>query len=163
VDDNVDGWVDEMAALSHAEHEVLQGTLRPVKMLLVKVNIMTRTICDAYRVHQVRKLAFKTINSKTLLLPAWACCLEELDLEFKLIPRDITTRWNSTYDMLSFVLDHWKAVDNYTGDRQNELWQFELTAEEWKVIEQLCDVLEVSQTVCFEYNYIICSTLLHSR
>ena len=47
-------------------------------------------------------------------------------------------------DMLRFVLDHRKAVDDYTGDRRNDLRQFELTAEEWKVIEQLCDVLEVS-------------------
>ena len=146
VDDNVDGWVDEMAALSQGEREVLQETLRPVKMLLVKVNIMTRTMCDAYHVRQVRKLAFKTINSTTLLLPAWARCLEELDLEFKLIPRDVTTRWNSTYDMLRFVLDHRKAVDDYTGDRRNDLRQFELTAEEWKVVKQLCDVLEVSHS-----------------
>lgn len=36
-DDNVEGWVDEMAALSQAEREVLQQSLRPVRMLLVKV------------------------------------------------------------------------------------------------------------------------------
>jgi len=41
-DDNIDGWVDEMAALSQAEHEVLQDFLRPVRMLLVKVNIVIR-------------------------------------------------------------------------------------------------------------------------
>ncbi|KAF8812191.1 hypothetical protein BYT27DRAFT_7087879, partial [Phlegmacium glaucopus] len=128
IDDNIDGWVDEMAALSQAEREVFQESLRPVKVLLVKV----------------RKLAFKTINSTTILLPAWARCLKELDLEFKLIPRDVTTRWNSTHDMLSFVLEHRKAIDNYTGDRRNDLRQFELTVEEWKVIKQLCDVLEVS-------------------
>jgi hypothetical protein len=38
VDDNVEGWVDEMAALSQAEREVVQQSLRPVRMLLVKVN-----------------------------------------------------------------------------------------------------------------------------
>jgi len=53
MDDNVDGWVDEMVAVSQAECEVLQETLRPVKMLLVKVNIMTRTMCDAYHVLKV--------------------------------------------------------------------------------------------------------------
>ena len=43
MDDNIDGWVDEMAALSQAEREVLQDSLRPVRMLLVKVNIVIRT------------------------------------------------------------------------------------------------------------------------
>jgi hypothetical protein len=59
-DDNVDGWVDKMAAL--AECEVLQASLQPVKMLLVKVNTMVRIIWDAYHVYKVWKLAFKTIN-----------------------------------------------------------------------------------------------------
>lgn len=143
-DDNTEGWVDEMAALSQAECEVLQNSLRPVRMLLVKVNIMIRILWDAYRVHQIRKLAFKTINSTTLLLPAWARCLEDLELDLKLIPRDVTTRWNSTYDMLSFILEHRKAIDNYTGDRRNDLRGFKLTVEEWGVVKQLCDILEVS-------------------
>lgn len=143
-DDNVDGWVDEMAALTQAEREVLQDSLRPVRMLLVKVIIVIRILWDAYYVHQIRKLAFKTINSTTLLLPAWARCLEELELELKLIPRDVTTRWNSTYDMLNFVLEHRKAIDNYTGDRRNDLRGFELTVEEWRVVKQLCGILEVS-------------------
>ncbi|KIM42536.1 hypothetical protein M413DRAFT_70091, partial [Hebeloma cylindrosporum] len=127
-DDNVEGWVDEMAALSQAHREVLQELIRPVSMLLVKV----------------RKISFKTINSTTLLLPAWARCLEELKLEFKLIPRDVTTRWNSTHDMLRFVLEHRKAINSYTGDRRNDLREFELTAEEWKIVKQLCEILEVS-------------------
>jgi hypothetical protein len=44
MDDNIDGWVDEMAALSQAERKVLQNSLRPVRMLLVKVNIMIGTL-----------------------------------------------------------------------------------------------------------------------
>ena len=135
-----------MAALSQAEREVLQNSLRPVRMLLVKVSIMIRILWDAYRVHQIRKLAFKTINSTTLLLPAcqWARCLEDLELDLKLILCDVTTRWNSTYDMLSFMLEHRKAIDNYMGDRRNDLRGFELTVEEWGVVKQLCDILEVS-------------------
>jgi hypothetical protein len=50
-DDNEDGWVDKMAAL--AECEVLQASLQPVKMLLVKVNTMVRIIWDAYHVYKV--------------------------------------------------------------------------------------------------------------
>jgi hypothetical protein len=143
-DDNIDGWVNEMAALSQAEREVLQDLLRPVRMLLVKVNIVIKILWDAYRVHQIQKLSFKTINSTTLLLPVWARCLEDLDLDLKLIPCDVTTQWNSTYDMLSFVLKYRKAIDNYTGDRRNNLRGFELTVEEWSVVRQLCEILEVS-------------------
>lgn len=36
-DDNLDGWIDEMAALSQAEREDLQKSIRPVCKVLVKV------------------------------------------------------------------------------------------------------------------------------
>ena len=35
-----------------------------------------------------------------------------------------------------------------TGDHQNDLQQFELMAEEWKVLKQLCDILEVTLSIC---------------
>ena len=40
-DDDVDGWADEMAALSQAERDVLTESTRPVKMVLVKVSNVT--------------------------------------------------------------------------------------------------------------------------
>ena len=49
--------------------------------------------------------------------------------------------------MLSFVWEHRKAIDDYTGDCRNDLRQFELTAEEWKVVKQLCDILEVTLSI----------------
>ena len=36
-DDNTDGWVDEMAALTEAKRKVVEEGLRPIKLLLVKV------------------------------------------------------------------------------------------------------------------------------
>ena len=78
-----------------------------------------------------------------LLLPAWTACLESLKMKFKLIPQDVTTRWNSTYDMLKFVLDHRKAIDKFTADKDNNLRQLELSTGDWKMIKQLCDILEV--------------------
>jgi hypothetical protein len=38
-DDDVNGWIDEMAALPEAEREVVQNTTRPVKVVLVKVSM----------------------------------------------------------------------------------------------------------------------------
>jgi hypothetical protein len=37
-DDSNDEWIDEMAALSQAERENLQNSLRPVRMILVKAS-----------------------------------------------------------------------------------------------------------------------------
>jgi hypothetical protein len=37
-DDDVDGWINERAALSQAERDVLDKATRPVKMVLVKVS-----------------------------------------------------------------------------------------------------------------------------
>ena len=37
MDDDVDGWIDEMVALSPAEHEGLEESIHPVKLVLVKV------------------------------------------------------------------------------------------------------------------------------
>ncbi|KAF8996270.1 hypothetical protein BDQ17DRAFT_1181206, partial [Cyathus striatus] len=52
------------------------------------------------------QLAYKTIYSTTLLLPAWTACLEVLGKPIRLMPHDVHTRWNSTYDLLSFILSH---------------------------------------------------------
>ncbi|KAF8986601.1 hypothetical protein BDQ17DRAFT_1188015, partial [Cyathus striatus] len=85
-DDNSDGWVDEVAALSQAERKVIESKLKPVKLMLAKV----------------RKVAYKIIYSTTDLLPAWIACLEELGQPIKLIPHDVRTRWNSTYTYFYF-------------------------------------------------------------
>lgn len=82
-----------------------------------------------------------------ILLPAWTACLEELKISVKLIPRDVRTRWNSTYDMLQFVLDHKKAYNRFTADESNGLRSFELKAEEWSVVQNLCDILEVGPRI----------------
>ena len=57
------------------------------------------------------------------------------------MPRDVTTHWNSTYDMLVFALEYRKAIDEISGDK--EMWKYELDEEEWTIVQQLCDILEV--------------------
>ena len=41
----------------------------------------------------------------------------------------VTTRWNSTYDMLVFALQYRKALNVVTGDRNMKLRQYEMDAE----------------------------------
>jgi hypothetical protein len=61
-----------------------------------------------------------------------------------MMPRDVTTRWNSTYDMLNFALAFREALDTITGDKDMKLRKYEMDDEEWETAEQLRDVLKVS-------------------
>ncbi|KAF9053411.1 hypothetical protein BJ165DRAFT_1338755 [Panaeolus papilionaceus] len=128
-DDASDGWEQELDALTWAEREAAEESLLPVRRILAKI----------------RKVSFKTINSTTLLLPAWKECLEELNLAVKVIPRDVRTRWNSTYDMLLFVFKYQKAYERFTAVEGNGLREkFELGSGDWVVVKQMCDILKVS-------------------
>ena len=60
------------------------------------------------------------------------------------MPRDVTTRWNSTYDMLDFAVKYRNALDKMTSDRKNDLRRYEMDDNDWKLAEQLRNVLEVS-------------------
>ena len=61
-----------------------------------------------------------------------------------MMPRDVSTRWNSTYDMLDFALQYRVAIDSITGDRDMKMRDLKLDAREWKLAGQLCDTLKVS-------------------
>jgi hypothetical protein len=60
-----------------------------------------------------------------------------------LIPRDVVTRWNSTYDMLRFVLTYRTAIDKITADKALKLRKYELDNDDWGIVEDLVCVLEV--------------------
>jgi len=60
---------------------------------------------------QLRKIAFSIINSTTILLPMWFQTLEKMKLKERKMPRDVSTRWNSTFDMLDFALEYRTAID----------------------------------------------------
>src|SRR5882757_6608512 len=104
---------------------------------------------------QVRQLSFAIIHSTTITLPTWCRICTELGLKEKLIPRDIVTRWNSTYDMMHFVLKYRKAIDKVTADKALKLRKYELDNDDWIIVEDLVSVLEVSVClllgVCMHY------------
>ena len=64
------------------------------------------------------------------------------------MPRDVQTRWNSTYDMLVFAIAYRKAINKLTGDKSAGLRKYELSDEEWKVAKQLCALLKVHDFLC---------------
>lgn len=92
---------------------------------------------------QVRQLSFVIIHSTTIALPAWCCTCTELGLKERLIPCDILTWWNLTYDMLRFVLAYKKAIDQATADKALKLRKYELNNDDWAIVEDLVSILEV--------------------
>ena len=57
-----------------------------------------------------------------------------------MIPRDVATRWNSTFDMLNFAIDYRLAIDNMTAIR--DLRKYELENEDWETAVHLRDILK---------------------
>lgn len=60
-----------------------------------------------------------------------------------MIPRDVRTRWNSTYDMIVVAIQYKDAVNRVCSEKENGLRDLELDEEEWDVARQLRDALEV--------------------
>ncbi|KAJ7195704.1 hypothetical protein B0H12DRAFT_1038619, partial [Mycena haematopus] len=83
------------------------------------------------------RFSFAIIHSTTVLLPLWRKTCTRFELEARLIPRDVATRWNSSYDMLKFAIEYRQAIDNLTATKK-ELRKFELEEEEWKTLVDLC-------------------------
>lgn len=61
-----------------------------------------------------------------------------------MMPRDVATRWNSTYDMLNFSVDYKAAINAITGNRDMKMRVLELDGHEWIIAAQLRDTLKVS-------------------
>jgi hypothetical protein len=65
-----------------------------------------------------------------------------------MMPRDVATRWNSTFDMLNFAIDYRAAIDAITSNRDLNLRKYELEDNEWVIAVNLRDTLKVC-TVLF--------------
>jgi hypothetical protein len=112
---------------------------------------------------QLRKLAFAIKNSTTIILPEWFSILQKhidasekdnkTPLSIRMMPRDVVTRWNSTFDMLEFALLYRKPLDDLTNDREMKLRSYELSEEEWIIVEQLAGILKVCCQVIFYLDY----------
>ena len=65
------------------------------------------------------------------------------------MPRDVSTRWNSTFDMLEFAIKYHATIDSITSNRELNLRKCELEDDEWEVAGNLRDTLKarLSSTV----------------
>lgn len=76
------------------------------------------------------------------------------------MPRDVVTRWNSTYDMLAFALEYRKPIEMLSADWELDLRKYELNPQEWKLATQLKDVLQVSNFV-YAHSFVLTCPTLH--
>ncbi len=88
-------------------------------------------------------------NSSTKLLPRWKeilgnPALNEDNLPENLMPRDVTTCWNATGDMLNFAVLYKRPLWILMSDPGLGLSKQQLTSDEWDMAEELSHVLEVS-------------------
>ena len=60
-----------------------------------------------------------------------------------MIPCDVCTHWNATYDMLDFAYNYKEAINQITDRREMKLQDYEIELHEWDVIRQLQDILGV--------------------
>jgi hypothetical protein len=85
------------------------------------------------------------------------------------MPRDVRTRWNSTYDMLDFAVQYRIAIDDIAGNKTANLRRYELSEAEWKIAQQLCDTLKVWELLYqptmthFQWQVFKDATLFFSR
>jgi hypothetical protein len=89
-------------------------------------------------------------------------CIKDLhnsELPVRIMPRDVSTRWNSTCDMLSFSIKYKAAIAKLTSEHKDNLGKYELAEEEWKIAEELAEMLKVTTAhLCF----LISRCILHS-
>jgi hypothetical protein len=69
--------------------------------------------------------------------------LQDTALHPWMMPCDVSTRWNSTYNMLEFAVEYREALDSITGNQKMKLRQYELAKEDWEIATKLPDVLKV--------------------
>ncbi|PPQ97651.1 hypothetical protein CVT26_002435 [Gymnopilus dilepis] len=126
-DEPLDMWEDFGYGLSEDQRKEMEVSVQPVRSMLVKL----------------RKFSYAVKNSTTILLPEWYRTLKTFRLPERMMPRDVSTRWNSTYDMLEFAVKYRQAIDALTAARDLDLRKYELVAAEWRIAGELRDVLKI--------------------
>ena len=67
------------------------------------------------------------------------------------MPQDVSTRWNSTFDMLEYTIKYRVAIDTMTADQDFDLHEYKLTPTEKNIAVKLQHVLKVSGNIPLLY------------
>ena len=60
-----------------------------------------------------------------------------------MMPCDVSTQWNSTYDMLQFAMDYQNAIIKITAEKEMKLQIYKMDKTKWEIAGQLSKVLKV--------------------
>ena len=88
-------------------------------------------------------------NSSTIILPQWYHILKSLSLKAQVIPDDIRTHWNTTYNMLNFAYQYRVTINKIMDIHNMKLHAYEVEAYEWETVQQLHDLLKVNNNYFF--------------
>ncbi|KAF5355384.1 hypothetical protein D9757_014613 [Collybiopsis confluens] len=122
-EDDEDGFAEVLNTMSDEERQEWGEAVKPIRSALYKC----------------RKIAFKIINSSTLLLPRWRALLPNI----LTLPRDVSTRWTSTYDMLNVFHSLRPQVTQFVDSNSNGLAEFQVNEHEWESIDGLTAALKL--------------------
>jgi hypothetical protein len=93
-----------------------------------------------------------------LLLPEWEKIVLKQNLKMRIMPRDVSTHWNSTFNMLAFAVKYKDAICTITSHIDCNLLDCQLTKEEWGHADELAKVLEVcSRFFIYYISLMICT------
>jgi hypothetical protein len=112
--------------MSEEELAELEASLVPIQLMLTKVGRFLILHTFFTYCEQLQVLANAIKNSSTILLPHWIAKLEELCLGIQMMPRDISTCWNSMFNMLDFAIKYRTAIDFMTSNCELNLRKCEL-------------------------------------
>ncbi|KAE9386884.1 hypothetical protein BT96DRAFT_769541, partial [Gymnopus androsaceus JB14] len=82
--DDLKGFVEVLGEMTDIEQEEWNEAIQPLQSALVKCH----------------RISFKIINSLTVLLPRWRETVASTGFKDCILPCDVATCWNSTYNML---------------------------------------------------------------
>ena len=91
---------------------------------------------------------FKIIHSTTIVLSVWDATCTEQGFKLKRMPRDVSTHWNSAFDMVDFGVLYNQVIESLTDKRRLGLAEFTINEHEWDLLKQLREVLKV-RTVAY--------------
>ena len=117
------------------------------------IPIISLELMYIYWLAQVCKLSFAIVHSTTIALPTWCDACAAHSLHAQLIPHNVKTWGDSTYDMLKIALEYCEAVD-ITANKSVKLHKYELDDEDWEIVKNLLQVLKVKFAQLF-INFVL--------
>jgi hypothetical protein len=134
----------EMEEICQGEDlDAIRASIAPVRTVIVKVSHLTHYQIPGSDIVKLRRLAYAILKSTTIALPAWRLAVSTAGLPPRLIPRDVSTRWNATYLLLQFAMEYKVPINAVCDDRTLALRSFSLDDDEWDIVDQLTTVLAV--------------------